>query len=78
MSKSATRNAILMALRQRPLTADAIVKAVYPGLDVFAFAMQVELRAEVTQTIGELKLEHRIWPEKGKYRITSKGRVSHG
>lgn len=78
MNRSATRDAILSALRNGPMTEAEIIDAVCPHVRHATFPTEVAQKSEVRQAIGELKLEHRIWPENGKYRITSKGQKDHG
>jgi hypothetical protein len=60
------------------MTEAEIIAAVCPSRRHATFSTEVALTSEVRQAIGALKLEHRIWPEKGKYRITTKGTKSYG
>lgn len=78
MSKNNFRDAILAALRNGPMTEAEIIAAVCTNINKASFPTEVAMKSEVRQAIGALKLEHRIWPEKGKYRITTKGTKSYG
>jgi len=49
-------------------------------LDEIAAALGTteQIRRQVLRAVNILKLEHRIWMQKGKWVITSRGGKSHG